>query len=93
MHNDEIIFNEGEKRELTASVSSKNSGEVVVVASAEFELVDQATEEVVQAGNCEVLGDEAVVFLDLAEKGRYTLKTTLKVGREVIVDTRTVKVL
>jgi hypothetical protein len=93
MHNDEIIFNEGEKRELTATVSSYNSKEVVVIASATFELKKQFGGEIVQEGQCEVVGSEAIVFLDLAEKGSYELEVTTRVGREEIIKKAIIKVV
>ena len=87
-----ISFNEGEKRELTATINSKNADEVVVIASAEFEL-KKFSGEIAQQGACEISGNEATIFLDLAEKGSYELKTTFYVGREVIKKKRIVKVL
>lgn len=93
MHNGEIIFYEGEKRELTATVHSENPDEVVVIASAEFELRNQLTGDLVQSGGCNVEGCEALVYLNLETKGVYELKVTSHVGREVIVDKHTIKVV
>jgi hypothetical protein len=93
MHKGEIVFYEGEKRELTATVHSEDPDEVVVIASAEFELRAQLTGEVVQSGVCEVNDCGAVVFLDLAEKGSYELKVTTHVGREDIVDKHLIRVV
>lgn len=93
MHNGEIIFYEGEKRELTATVHSEKPDEAVTIASAEFELRNQLTDEIVQSGGCEVEGCEALVYLDLAAKGVYELKVTSHVGREDIVDKHIIKVV
>ena len=90
---DEIVFKVGEKRELTMTVHSDDSNENVVIASAEFELREQFGDKTVQRGSCEVDGAEAVVFLDLAEKGLHELKVTAYVGREVIIKTANIKVV
>ena len=80
-----ITFHEGERRELTATVTSKNPKETVVIASAEFELRKVYDDSLVQSGSCDVVGNEATVFLDLNLKGNFVLKTTSYVGREVII--------
>lgn len=80
-----ITFNKGEKREVTATITSKNPKETVVVASAEFELRKTSDCSIVQKGSCEVTGNEVVVFLDLAKKGDYKLKIISSVGREVVI--------
>ena len=49
-----ITFNKGEKREVTATITSKNPKETVVVASAEFELRKASDCSIVQKGTCEV---------------------------------------
>lgn len=89
-----ITFNEGEKRELTATIRSEKENDVVVIASAKFEL-KKFSGDVVQSGICEISdsGNEATIFLDLAEKGSYELETEFNVGREVIKKKRIVKVL
>ena len=80
-----ITFNEGEKRELTAIITSKNRKETVVIASAEYEFTKTFDGTVIQKGSCEVSGNEATVLLDLAQKGDYELEVTASVGREVII--------
>lgn len=80
-----ITFNEGEKREVTATVTSKNIKEAVVIASADFELRRTDNNMIVQEGACEVIRNEATSFLDLAKRGSYELKVISRVGREVII--------
>ena len=82
-----LTFEEGEKREVTTTITSANSKETIVIASAEFELVKAYGNSVTQKGNCEIIGNQAISFLDLAQKGEYELKVTMKVGREVVIKT------
>ena len=77
-------FKKGEKRELTAVVNSKNPKDVVVIASSEYELKKSLDGSIVQKGSCEIEGNEATVFLDLSQKGKFELEITSSVGREVI---------
>lgn len=81
-----ITFYEGEKREVTATVTSRNSKETAVIASAEFELRKTYDNSIIQKGSCEVIGNEATVFLDLVKKGEYELKVISSVGREVVIN-------
>lgn len=83
---DEIKFYEGEKREITAVIHSKNPKDTIVIVEAEYELKKQFGDEILQSGNCEIKGAEATVFLDFElPKGNYTLKIKSSVGREVII--------
>lgn len=84
MGTNKMTFIEGEKREVTATITSKNPDERVVIASAHFELLKKSNNSVIQNGTCEIAGNEVTVLLDLAEKGNYVLKITSNVGREVI---------
>lgn len=81
-----IRFHEGEKRELTATVTSRNCQETVVIVSATFELIKVFNNTVVQTGTCEIIGNKINIFLDLVKSGSYELKTTLLVGKETIID-------
>lgn len=92
MGSNKITFNEGEKREITAIVTSKNQKETVVIASADYELKKAVDGSIVQKGSCEITGNEATVFLDLAKKGEYNLKVISSVGREVIISKTTITV-
>lgn len=89
---DKLTFYKGEKREVTATVTSKNPMDTVVVASAKFELRKSSSKTLVQKGSCEVSGNEATALLDLAEKGEFELKVTFFVGREEVIDKTTVVV-
>lgn len=84
MGTSKLTFIEGEKREVTATITSKNPEETVVIASANFELIKKSDNSVLQSGNCEIEGNEVTVFLDLTAKGSYVLKIASNVGREVI---------
>lgn len=81
-----ITFHEGEKREITAVITSKNLQDLVIIASADYELKKTGDSAVVQKGSCEIEGNEVTIFLDLIERGVYELKITASVGREVIID-------
>lgn len=81
-----IVFNEGEKREVTAVITSRNQKETVIIASANYELKKTTFDgAIIQKGSCEVSGNEATVLLDLAQKGNYELEVFASVGREVII--------
>lgn len=83
---DELKFYKGEKREVTATVRSRNPKETVVIASAEYEVRKQFSEEVVQSGTCEINGAEATCCLDLnLPCGNYEIEIKSCVGREVII--------
>lgn len=81
-----LTFYKGEKREVTATITSKNTKEVVVIASAEYELFNTCDNSIVQKGSGEITGNEVTVLLDLIKKGNYKLKITSHVGREVIIN-------
>ena len=80
-----LTFYEGEKREVTSTVTSRNSKEAVVIASAEYELRKVLNNSIVQTGSGEIEGNEVTVLLDFIEKGSYELKVTSYVGREKII--------
>ena len=80
-----ITFHQGEKRKVTATVTSKNIKDAVVIADARFELSKVNNNQVIQKGSCEVKRNEATSFLDLSEKGNFELKVISSVGREVII--------
>jgi hypothetical protein len=80
-----ITFYKGEKRNVTATITSRNIKEAVVINSATFELINTDTKQVVQSGTCEHKGNEAVAFLDLSAAGHFELVVTSQVGREEII--------
>lgn len=91
---DELKFYKGEKREVTATVRSSKPKETVVIASAEFEVKKQFSEEVVQSGACERNGAEATCCLDLnLPCGNYEIKIKSFVGREIIIGKARVEIL
>lgn len=81
-----ITFHEGEKREVTVVVTSRNLQELVIIADASYELKKTSDNEIVQRGSCEIEGSEVTIFLELVERGMYELKVTALVGREVIIE-------
>ena len=87
-----LTFEEGEKREVLAVITSRNSKEAVVIASADFELKKTLGGAVIQTGSCEIAGNEVTAFLDLTKKGEYELKITSYVGREKIIKKTTITV-
>lgn len=89
---DKITFYKGEKREVTATVTSKNSMDTVIIASADFELRKSANKVLVQKGTCEVSRNEATALLDLAEKGEFELKVISFVGREKVISKTLIEV-
>lgn len=85
MPTNKITFYEGEKREVTATVTSKDPKETVVITSAKYELQKTYDDSIIQEGSCEIDGNEATALLDLSKKGEYKLTITSQVGREVLV--------
>ena len=57
----------------------------MVIKEAGFELTD-CTGNIVSAGVCEIRGQEISVLLPIERPGSYTLKLTVRVGRETIIE-------
>jgi hypothetical protein len=83
---DKFVFYEGEKREITAVITSRTSKELVVIASAEYKLIKTYDNTVVQEGSCDISGNEVRIYLEFDQKGKYELQVTSSVGREKIID-------
>lgn len=83
---DKFVFYEGEKREITAVITSRTSKELVVIASAEYKLIKTYDNTVIQEGSCDISGNEVRIYLDFNQKGNFELEVTSAVGKEVIID-------
>ncbi len=89
----ELIFNEGEIKEVTGTIRSKKANETVVITSAEYEVTKYYdSTEIKKQGSCEIDGNEITVLLEFLEKGSYQLKVTAYVGREKIIEKVGIKV-
>ena len=93
MSDRKIHFYEGERKEVTATVRSKTSNEVVVITSSTFEVTRVRDNTVVQKGTCEISGNEATALLEINQKGVLELKITACVGREVVIEKAEIKVM
>lgn len=80
-----LSFYAGEEKYVTATLSSIDPDEIVVIKEAGFELTD-CKGNIVSAGVCEIRGQEISVLLPIERPGSYTLKLTVKVGRETIIE-------
>ena len=80
-----LSFYAGEEKYVTATLSSIDPDEIVVIKEADFELTD-CKGTMVSAGACEIRGQEISVLLPIERPGSYTLKLTVKVGRETIIE-------
>ena len=80
-----LSFYAGEEKYVTATLSSIDPDEIVVIKEAGFELTD-CKGNMVSAGVCEIRGHEISVLLPVERPGSYSLKLTVKVGRETIVE-------
>lgn len=80
-----LSFYAGEEKYVTATLSSIDPDEIVVIKEAGFELTD-CKGNIVSAGVCEIRGQEISVLLPIESPGSYTLKLTVKVGRETIIE-------
>lgn len=80
-----LSFYAGEEKYVTATLSSIDPDEIVVIKEAGFELTD-CKGNIVSAGVCEIRGQEISVLLPIERPGSYTMKLTVKVGRETIIE-------
>lgn len=80
-----LSFYAGEEKYVTATLSSIDPDEIVVIKEAGFELTD-CKGNIVSAGVCEIRGQEISVLLPIERPGSYTLKLTVRVGRETIIE-------
>lgn len=80
----EIQFYCGEVKYITATVRTANPNETVVVSEAKYELID-SRENTVEQGACETDGAEIRVLLGIDTAGIYTLKITVKIGKETVI--------
>lgn len=93
MASNEIRFYSGEVKEVTAVVHSRTDNEIVVINSASYELRTIPQNLIVEEGVCEVKGNEALVLLEMNEKGIYEITVTAHVGREKIIEKSMIKVI
>ena len=87
----EISFYCGEVKYISATVTPQNTNEVVVISSAEFELSDSSC-AVVESGACEISGTQIKLLLSVTNVGYYTLKITVKIGKETVIQKTRIKV-
>ena len=80
-----LSFYAGEEKYVTATLSSIDPDEIVVIKEADFELTD-CKGTLVSSGVCEIRGQEISVLLPIERPGSYTLKLTVRVGRETIIE-------
>ena len=80
-----LSFYAGEEKYVTATLSSIDPDEIVVIKEAGFELTD-CKGTMVSTGVCEIRGQEISVLLPIERPGSYTLKLTVRVGRETIIE-------
>lgn len=81
----QINFYAGEQKLIVLTVRPINPKEIVVVTKADYELIKQY-DEIAEKGTCEINGDEVAVLLKVTENGRYTLKVTMNIGREIRIE-------
>lgn len=80
----EILFYSGEIKYISAMVNPRNPNELVVISEAKYELID-STGQVVEAGDCEIEKREIRLLLGINKAGQYTLKLTVKIGKETVI--------
>lgn len=83
-------FYVGEKKYVSARVQPKKHGEIAVITSAVYELLDGET--VIESGNCTIDKDTVEILLATDTAGFYTLKIIFTVGVETIIGKTTVAV-
>ena len=84
MCQNEIQFYPGEMKYITATVSPRNPNETVVISEAKYELID-SRKNTVEQGECETDKNEIRLLLGIDQEGYYTLKITVKIGKETVI--------
>lgn len=80
----DIQFYCGEVKYITATVRTTNPNDTVVVSEAKYELSDSQG-NVVEQGSCEAEKNEIRLLLGIDAQGYYTLKITVKIGKETVI--------
>ena len=80
----EILFYSGEIKYISAVVNPRNPNELVVISEAKYELIDSEG-QVIEAGDCEIENREIRSLLRVEGVGQYSLKLTVKIGKEVVI--------
>lgn len=80
----DIQFYCGEVKYITATVRTANPNETVVVSEAKYELSD-SRKNIVEQGSCEAEKNEIRLLLGIDTQGYYTLKITVKIGKETVI--------
>lgn len=84
MCQNEIQFICGEVKYITATVRTMNPNETVVINEAKYELID-SRKNTVEQGDCETEKNEIRLLLGIDQEGYYTLKITVKIGKETVI--------
>lgn len=80
----DIQFYCGEVKYITATVRTTNPNDTVVVSEAKYELSDSQG-NIVEQGGCEAEKSEIRLLLGIDREGYYTLKITVKIGKETVI--------
>lgn len=85
-----LDFFKGERKYIRARVVPLNCGEIVVITSANYALLDG--EKILESGICTIDRDTIAFLISTDTEGCYTLKLTCTVGPETIIQKTTVAV-
>lgn len=92
MCTDNIQFYSGEVKTITATVMPRNPNDTVVISEAVYELID-SRKNTVEKGTCETDKNEISLLLGIDTEGLYTLKITVKIGKETVIQKAGVTVM
>lgn len=84
MCQNDIHFFLGETKYITATVYTLNPNDTVVISDSKYELFD-SKKNVVEIGECEIEKNEVKLLLGINSPGFYTLKITVKIGKETVI--------
>lgn len=80
----EILFYSGEIKYISAMVNPRNPNDLVIISEAKYELIDSKG-QLVETGDCEIENREIRLLLGINKAGQYTLKLTVKIGKETVI--------
>lgn len=81
-----IKFFRGERREIEGYALPKQTGETVVITSAEYEVTKDSDGTVAAKGSCDIDGNTFRALLSFDEAGDYVFIVSLVIGEEALIE-------
>lgn len=80
-----MTFQKGEKKVISAVVTPADDNELLIISTATYDIYDRNGTSV-KSGNLEVDGNEISLLYEANTEGYFTLKITVVVGKETIIE-------